>query len=131
MRRHDWPERLADFMDDVREEPFAFGTHDCCQFAAKAVEAMTGENPAAPWAYDGEWGAKALLDANGGVEGLVTLALGAPVHPSRMQRGDVALADLEHGPTAGICTGNAIAFPAAVGVIFHPRSVARLAWRVT
>ena len=131
MRRHDWPERLADFMDSVRDEPFSWGEHDCCQFAAKAVEAITGENPAARWVYDSSQGAKELLDANGGVEGLVTQALGAPVHPSRMQRGDVVLADLDNGPTAGVCTGNAIAFPASVGVLFLQRSLARLAWRVT
>jgi hypothetical protein len=46
MHRHvDWEARLAAYLEPLRAVPFAWGTHDCCTFAAGAVEAMTGEDP--------------------------------------------------------------------------------------
>ena len=130
MRRHDWPERLDAYVESRRLEPFAFGSHDCCQFAAGAVEAITGENPADRWHYADETEALQLLDLHGGVEGLVTIALGDPVHPSRAHRGDVVLAEFETGATAGICLGNECVFPVELGLRFVPRTAALKAWRV-
>jgi hypothetical protein len=130
MRRHDWPERLEAYVDSRRLEPFAFGTHDCCQFAAGAVEAITGENPADRFHYADETEAAQLLELHGGVEGIVTVALGSPVHPSQGGRGDVVVAELANGDTAGVLLGNTCAFPSEFGIVYWPRSVARLAWRV-
>lgn len=130
MRRHDWPERLDAYVESRREEPFAFGSHDCCQFAAGAVESITGENPADRWHYADETEALQLLELHGGVEGLVTIALGEPVHPSRAHRGDVVTGDFPSGTAAGICLGNECVFPSALGLVFWPRSVAVKAWRV-
>ncbi len=131
MRRRDWAERLADYIESRRETPFVYGAHDCCQFVAGAVAAITYANPAAAWSYSSEAEAEALLAAHGGVAGLVTLALGAePVHPSQARRGDVVLAELEHGPTAGVCLGTDCAFATEVGVTFRPRALVTAAWRV-
>lgn len=41
-RRDDWRARLSAFIADRRDDPFAWGSRDCCLFAADAVEAMTG-----------------------------------------------------------------------------------------
>ncbi len=40
-----WEQALIDFIDSKRDEPFVYGTHDCCTFIAGAVEAMTGLDP--------------------------------------------------------------------------------------
>ena len=40
-RLDDWPTRLNAFIDAARERPFAWGTWDCCTFAAAAVETVT------------------------------------------------------------------------------------------
>jgi hypothetical protein len=130
VRFNDWPERLAEFIASRRQEPFAYGTHDCCQFAAAAVEAMTGENPAAAWQYSNELGAARLIIETGGIDKLVSEAMGGPVHPSQAGRGDVVLAELDRGPTIGVCLGRDCAFPADVGVTFRHRSVATQAWKV-
>lgn len=130
MRAHDWPQRLGDYIDSRRETPFAYGSHDCCQFAAGAVTEITGTNPAAAWEYDSEFGALRLITEAGGLESLVTQAMGEPVHPSRAGRGDVVLAELEYGPTIGVCLGRECAFPADTGLTFRPRNVATQAWLV-
>lgn len=131
MRDHDWPEKLAEYVASRAATPFAWGTHDCCQFAAGAVQAITGVNPAAAWTYDSEFGALRLIADAGSLETLITQAMGAPVHPSRAGRGDVVLADLDRGPTVGVCVGRECAFPADTGLTFRPRDVVITAWKVT
>lgn len=44
-RRPDWDARLAAYLEPLRARPFEWGRHDCCTFAAGAVEAMTGVDP--------------------------------------------------------------------------------------
>lgn len=44
-RLPDWEARLAAYLEPLRSRPFAWGRHDCCTFAAGAVEAMTGVDP--------------------------------------------------------------------------------------
>lgn len=134
MRRHDWPQRLAEFIAASHAEPFAYGTHDCCRFAARCVDALTdggvvarmdAEHP-----YSDEAGAYAVVDAAGGLAELVSLYLGEPIHPAHAGRGDVVLAELEHGLTVGVCLGRDCAFAAETGLTFRPRSVALTAWKV-
>jgi anthranilate/para-aminobenzoate synthase component II len=91
---------------------------------------MTGENPAAAWQYSNELGAARLIIETGGIDKLVSEAMGGPVHPSQAGRGDVVLAELDRGPTIGVCLGRDCAFPADVGVTFRHRSVATQAWKV-
>lgn len=44
-RYPDWEARLAAYLEPLRARAFAWGSHDCCTFAAGAVEAMTGTDP--------------------------------------------------------------------------------------
>ncbi|MDF2603503.1 hypothetical protein [Sphingomonas sp.] len=44
-RKPDWDARLAAYLEPLRARPFVWGEHDCCIFAAGAVEAMTGVDP--------------------------------------------------------------------------------------
>jgi hypothetical protein len=132
MRFPNWPQRLDAFIDSRRTVPFSYGNggHDCCQFAAMAVEAMTGTNPAAKWHYSCELGAAMLIKKAGGLQALITEAMGAPVHASQAGRGDVVLAELDRGDTIGICLGRDCAFPGDVGTVMRPRSAIRAAWKV-
>lgn len=131
-RKHEWPELLAEYVTERRKTPFAWGTHDCCKFAAGAVQAIAGENPMAEFHYGNEVGAMRLIHEAGGLEVLVTRTLGAPL-PSvgQAKRGDVVLAELANGPTVGVCLGVQSAYAAAAGgVLFLPTAGARLAWRI-
>jgi len=130
-RKHEWPELLAAYIASRRAAPFAWGTHDCCKFAAGAVVEITGENLMHDFHYANEIGALRLIAEAGGLEVLVTRALGAPL-PSVAQarRGDVVLADLDHGPTVGVCVGAASAYAAELGLLLLPTLAARVAWRI-
>lgn len=130
-RLHDWPQRLSAYLFARRETPFEWGRHDCCKFSAGAVEAMTGVDPSAPWPYSNEIGARRLMLKHDGVAGLVTAALGEPCHPSAAGRGDIVLAYLDHGPTAGVCLSQMCAFAEEpAGIAMLPRTVIRIAWKV-
>jgi hypothetical protein len=74
-RTEGWEARLARLIERAPNVPFAWGTRDCCLWAADGVEALTARDPAASWrgGYDNEEGALRTLRA----------VLGADVHPSR------------------------------------------------
>lgn len=130
-RRHDWPQRLALYLEQRRATPFEWGVHDCCRFAAGAVEAMTGRNRMDHFAYSTELGAARLIQRAGGLEVLLRETLGEPL-PSlgQAQRGDVVLADLESGPTVGVFLGRVAAFAADIGITWRSATVCHLAWRI-
>lgn len=131
MRRNDWPQRLAEFIESTHAEPFCYGSHDCCMFAGRAVEAMTGENPTLQWNYSNEIGAKRLLARKGGLVQMLSETLGIPIHPSEAGRGDVVLAELDLGPSVGICLGRMCVFATEpAGVLMLGREIAHLAWRI-
>lgn len=106
VRAPDWEERLAVYLDRVREEPFAWGSHDCALFAAGAVRAMTGTDPAAGLrnTYSDRAGAALALRerAAGTLLRTATAWLGRAKHPAFAQRGDLVM----RGPTTlGVCVG--------------------------
>ena len=49
MRLYDWEARLSAYISKVASSPFEYGVHDCALFAAGAVDAVAGFDPAAPW----------------------------------------------------------------------------------
>jgi len=127
MRLDNWPQLLTQYIESKRNTPFAWGTADCCQFIAGAIAATTGEDPSVAFgSYEDEAGAQALLDGFGGLEGLITAALGGPMAAAQMGRGDVCIAD----GCACVCTGQNVVGYGAAGLVFVPRSRASLAWRV-
>lgn len=134
-RLADWPERLAALVEARRLAPFAWGSQDCCLFAADAVQAATGADPAAFWrgTYASEAEAEALL----GMKGLedrvaaVLAAFGARDCPAGFaQRGDVALVLAGNQPTMGVVLGETVAAPGPEGLVFLPRAAILRAWSV-
>ena len=134
-RLPDWPERLAALVEARRDARFAWGVHDCCLFAADAVEAMTGSDPAAAWrgSYNTEAGAEAIIGPLG-LEGMAAAALEAigagACDPAFAQRGDVVLVLVGNQPTMGVCTGDAVAAPGPDGLVFVGLGDVLRAWSV-
>jgi|TARA_R110000851_G_scaffold46360_1_gene112827 hypothetical protein len=46
LRYSDWPDRLSGFLKERHNTPFEWGKSDCCLFAADAVQAINGSDPA-------------------------------------------------------------------------------------
>lgn len=137
MRRHeDWPRCLDEAIAVARVQPFAWGRHDCCLFAADCVVAMTGEDPAAAWRdrYDNADDGYALLTERhrGDLAAAVDAVLGLRLPgPAFAQRGDVVLIDTSNGLALGVCAGRHHLIPAKpVGLVPFRLSQALAAWRI-
>lgn len=126
-RLSDWRSRLDAVLRDPR--PFAWGASDCCLFAARCVEAMTGVDLAAPYAYGDAREAAVLLEQHGGVEGIATASLGAPKGALFAFPGDIVLVEAPR-PMLGVCVGHRVAVQGSVGIEYVPLSSARKAWGV-
>ncbi len=132
-RLPDWPERLAALIETRRHAPFAWGSHDCMLFAADAVLACTGRDPAAEWRgrYTTEAQAEAIM-GEGGLYALVRQvedARGTALCPPHLaQRGDTALVMRGNQAIMGVVLGDQVALPGLDGLVFVPLAAARRAW---
>lgn len=131
MRLRDWQERLQALVVARLAEPFAWGSNDCCLFAADAVAAETGADPAAPYrgTYDDERGAMRLVRSLGGLAAIATLGGGVEVPPVLARAGDVVLGHVDR-ECLGVCMGATWHAPSAAGLAARPMSEALRAWRV-
>lgn len=87
---------------------FRWGSHDCCQFAAKIRKARTGKDPRGLFPrYRTRAEASALLEKHGGMRGLLERGLGTPVHPSQAKEWDIVLVDFGRGQgeQPAVCRG--------------------------
>lgn len=124
--------QIAEFMSSHANRPFAWGTHDCCQFVRDALRLMTGRDIAIP-RYRTERGAVRALELLGGYEGAMA-AYGAQPLPGPLlaQRGDVVMVKVDglfEGALA-ICTGIAAHSVGPGGLEAAPQSQWLRAWRV-
>lgn len=127
-----WPSRFAALVDRVRSAPFAWGSHDCCLWAATAVLTITGEDPAREWrhSYFTPRAALLILQSLGGYEGAGALT-GTPIALALATVGDIGLVTWEDGTrslgvrsmTTWMCAG-------AHGLVHLPLDAASHAWGV-
>lgn len=133
-RREGWESGLNGCIESALTRPFQWGQHDCCLFAADAVAAITGRDPAED--YRGRYASAAqaarLLDRLGGIESLSANAGFEEILPALASRGDIALVENDGNLLLGVVdmTGRRVAVPGAQGLLFLPLSSALAAWRV-
>jgi hypothetical protein len=105
-RYNDWEDRLRTYLDRVRDDTFAWGTHDCALFAASCINAMCGVDPAAAFraTYTDPRGAALALREHGQGTLLRTVTnwLGEPSCIHHAKRGDIVMRDAR---TTGVCVG--------------------------
>ena len=127
-----WRERLDALIAARMPAPFAWGTHDCCLFAADAVLAQTGEDPAAEFrgTYADARQALELLTELGGLTAVAGRA-GEPVQALCAQVGDIGLVEHDGRELLAVCAGPVWLVPAEQGLAALPIDAATSAWRVT
>lgn len=137
-RVQNWPTLLASFLDERRTMPFAWGTNDCCLFAADWVNLCTGTDLAdfMRGKYSTALEAKRYLAQEGGVRGILR-SIGEPYGLTRIdaascQRGDLVVADTGNGESIGISIGSHAAFVGTNGLLFAPFDFQRAGhcWRI-
>lgn len=135
-RLPDWPERLAEYIDRKRRQPFAWGANDCATFAAGAVSAITGARLAD--LLPGVWGnvheADRLMRDMAGLQAGAIRMLGEPVRGDLARhapRGSVVCVEIEGRATLGmLASGSAWCAPGEHGLVFRPAGEVRMAWGV-
>lgn len=126
-----WPLVLAAKVEEWRARPFEFGNSDCLQFAGDVVLALTGVDYRQQFpVYLSEQAAEQILDAAGGLAGILTKCLGKPKPIAHAMRGDLVLAEFANGPVPAVCLGVMCCAPSERGLLFQPTAIARLAWSV-
>lgn len=136
MRRDDWRGRLADFMDGIRREPFAWGTHDCALgLAVGAVYAITGVEiaPAGVGGYKTPLGAlRAMRKAGFSDLGEAVEAYLREVHPAYANIGDIGLIDADDAFGAALCVVDAsgLLVLTEAGIGLRPRADMRRAFKI-
>lgn len=126
-----WHQQLDAFIALRTRTSFNWGEHDCCLFAADAVQSFTGVDHAAGWRgkYRTEEQAAVVLEQLGGLEACGALA-GPEVPPLMAQAGDVGLVSDGYRDLLGVCVGANWLVPAKYGLAALPITAARKAWRV-
>lgn len=132
MKHEDWVGQLFATIEKVSNESFAYGKNDCCLFAARVVDAMTGTEYAKKLAemYHDERSALAYINSFGSIQEAVKDWLGEPTNLAFVQRGDVVLFNNEGRETLGICVGDRIVSVAETGVAYVPMEQAICTWKV-
>lgn len=129
MRLDGWEKRLDAIIQ--ANEPFAWGTNDCCMFAVRCVEVITGVDHGKKYrGYKTGLGAMKRLNKYGGVEGIAIACLGEPKSIKLAKRGDVVMHNISDGLSLGICLGDKIAGVDDDGIVFLPVSAGIQAWGV-
>jgi hypothetical protein len=134
MRRHDnWPTLLTAFIEERRHSPFAWGSNDCCLFAADWIRRACGVDFAEDLRgrYSSALGATRILSKFGGVlEIATTLARLEKIPSPIMRRGDVVAFEMQGGYALGICCGDVAALVGKSGLVFPKTVAASAAWRL-
>ena len=131
-----WLEAYARTLEEMRNEPFVWGTHDCIIFVARLLTAITDRDfvseMRAKYQWTSEAEARATIAGRGGLESFVTEFLGEPLpSPHYAGQGDVVLVDApDDSEIAMICDGNMLIGPGAEELMFLRRAHAKKAWRV-
>lgn len=134
LRLPDWPERLAEFIEERRYWPFAWGSQDCAMFGGDAIAAQTGVDPFAAFRgrYTTEEGAEAITAPAGGFEALLGATLAAfgaqDCPPALAQRGDVGMVRVGNAEALGVVLGSAVAVPGLTRLQFVPAGRVYRAW---
>lgn len=131
-RRSGWQSAFVAFLKERTQMPFAWGTNDCCTFAADCAQAMTGDDPMADLrGYDSEIGAGRVL-VKCGVESFEALvdAIFEEMPIGMARRGDLALA--MQGNEAGLMVveGDWLVGPSEDGLKRVPRERMVRSWRL-
>jgi hypothetical protein len=128
-------DRLRALLQDRTAAPFQWGVNDCCLFAADAVRAQLGIDPAAGLRgrYATAREAERVLRQCGGLEGIARSALGEPLRaPMLACVGDVGIIDEKDSgrDILAICIGEWWTLPTRDGLGLMPLDNARMAWKV-
>jgi hypothetical protein len=129
-RLEGWQDKFFAYLEATRATPFEWGQHDCCLFAAKSIDAICGSPLELQLKIDyrDEASALAYIAQFGSLEAAVSNWLGESKAPNFAGPGDIVLANLDNGPTVGVCLGVKCAFASVAGPLYTQRDAIVACW---
>ncbi len=129
---------LIEFVEIKRDQPFAFGSNDCCIFACDFVNMATGEDPAQVLGLRGTYStresAEEILSLRGGVVAIAesyAQMKGWTVPGLRYTgRADIVAVNMGDQVSLGVCLGLKSVFPSLHGIQFLDTSSILTSWRI-
>lgn len=130
-RLPDWPARLSALVATAHRTPWAWGTRDCCLWAADAALALTGVDHASDLrgTYCDEAGAMRVLQRIGGLRGAAGRA-GQRIRPGLTIEGDVAIVRSAGKPCLGVRVADVWLLATKQGLFAAPLGAAVMAWGI-
>jgi hypothetical protein len=126
-----WETRLLSVVAEAALRPFAWGLNDCCLFALRCAEAVTGLSGLVTLKlYKSSRGALREVRRLGGLQQAASDALGVPLSNAlRAQRGDIVLVE-QVGPfdnlALGVCLGADALLTGPQGLVSIPMTDPRM-----
>jgi hypothetical protein len=132
MKTEGWQDRFAAYFETARTRKFEWGIFDCCLFAADVVDTITGSTFRSQLAacYTDESSALAYIASFGTLDAAVSSWLGPSQAPNFAGPGDIVIANLDNGPTVGVCLGTKCAFASVGAPIYTQRDVIVSCWPI-
>lgn len=134
IRRRDWDRLLADEIAASLHRPFEWHDNDCCSFAARCVQAVTGQDFFSLFSgsYTNARQAARVVKANGGLLDIFDKLLGKRLPALTAQRGDILLTNMmsPHGELIAVCAGQFGFAPGPVQLTKCPQKVWLACWRI-
>jgi hypothetical protein len=116
-RKQTWASSLMKTIEAASSRPFLWGEHDCVNFAANCVLAMTGDDPMADFrgAYDSpDTAIEALkFQGKGTLYHTMVSIFGQPASAGSAMRGDLIYQVFPNGPAIGVVVGTEAYFVGA------------------
>lgn len=130
MKTEGWQDRFFAYLETARIRKFEWGTFDCCLFAADVVDVVSGSTFREELAtcYTDEASALAYIASFGSLDAAVSSWLGDSQAPNFAGPGDIVFANLDNGPTVGVCLGTKCAFASIDAPLYTDRAVILACW---
>ena len=137
-KKADWVTALMDFIQEVYDKPFEWGSWDCCTFANEALFRISGKKviPKSIQGWKTEDEAKKTIKKYGKTLGkslhkAATKAGMKEIDLPFMSTGDLVCMKSEDGnELAAICDGQWLFVPTDDGLANKPMNMALRAWRI-
>lgn len=111
--------------------PFQYGSFDCCELVRQTHYFLRGKDPAPHLQYEDELGANIIIDAHGGLSGLMTTLFGESVNVEATETADPVLIVMPaFGDIMGIRVPNGALVPLKAGLHKVPIKYAVEGWRI-
>lgn len=132
LRLKDWQRRLNHALEDERDEPFAWGSHDCGYLMGAAIRACCGDDHPllALLKYRTEAGARRLIARFGSIAEVLASELAPIENRLRAQDGDLAIVAGNDVQAGGVVIHGHVMGKSPDGVFYASLETATSCYRV-